>query len=173
MRKLQQRIVSPVPKQALWEVLADFGGVEKWAPGMRRSRLLGDCRTGVGTLRVMRHRWGFRIKELVTAWDEGEGYSFELLQAPFPMRNVCETWKLDTDGRQTVVTTTVAYQMGLGIVGSLLDFFLVRFLVTREMRMGVLALEQYAQRHGEKKRAAPPAAGAAVLKAEAEGRASG
>jgi ligand-binding SRPBCC domain-containing protein len=173
MRKLQQRIVSPVPKQALWEVLADFGGVQKWAPGMRRSRLLGDSETGVGTLRVMRHRWGFRIEELVTAWDEGEGYSFELLQAPFPMRNVCETWKLESEGRQTVVSTTVAYQMGLGIFGSLLDFFLVRFLVTREMRMGIHALEQYAERLGEKKRSLIPPAGRAVLEIEAKGPASG
>jgi ligand-binding SRPBCC domain-containing protein len=140
MRKLEQRIETRAPQQAVWEVLADFGGVEKWAPGMRRSNLLGDQDSGVGTRRVMRHRWGFRIEELVTEWSEGEAYAFELLQAPFPMTNVYETWDLASEDGQTTIVTTVSYEMSLGVIGTLLDYFLVRFLVAREMRAGLRAL---------------------------------
>jgi ligand-binding SRPBCC domain-containing protein len=147
MRKLEEEIVTGLSRQAVWEVLADFGGVQKWAPGMRRSRLEGDSATGVGTRRVMRHRWGFRIAEVVTEWNEGSGYAFDLLQAPFPMENVHETWLLEHDAGGTRITTTVSYDMGVSPLGALLDALLVRFLVAREMRAGLRALIAYAERH--------------------------
>jgi len=145
MRELKHRVVTDLSPAALWRVLSDFGGVHHWAPGMRSCRLIGKQSAGVGTRRRMRHRWGFPIEETVTGWAERQGLSFVLDLAPFPMRNVSESWWMNQDGEHVIINTTVAYQMGLGPIGKLLDHFLVRFLVQNEMRTGLEAFLDYAR----------------------------
>ena len=140
MRKLEQRIVAGVSPQAVWKVLSEFGNVDQWAPGMLSSSLSGGQTRGVGTHRVMQHRWGFRIEESVTRWVDGQGMSWVLLKAPFPMQNVLETWDLEEQGGGTRITTTVSYEMGVGMFGALIDHVFVRFVIQREMRRGLEAL---------------------------------
>ena len=140
MHKLEQKIVAGVSPQAVWKVLEQFGSVDQWAPGMRSSSLSGEQASGQGTRRVMRHRWGFRIEEEVTRWAVGQGMSFVLIKAPFPMQNVHETWDIEEQNGATRIVTTVTYEMGLGVLGALLDQLLVRFVVAREMRHGLKAL---------------------------------
>jgi hypothetical protein len=125
--------------------MADFGSAASWAPGMRRSSLKGDTKTGVGTHRVMRHAWGFRIEEIVTHWTDCCGYSFKLIKAPFPMRDVCETWVLNEVDSQAQLTITVSYNMRLGLIGALLDAVLVRFVVAREMHQGICGLKKHVE----------------------------
>lgn len=146
LRTLQKRTITSASMQAAWAFLADFGAVALWAPGMRRSRLVGDRRSGVGARRVLRHRWGFTVEECITGWEEGRGYAFELLKAPFPMRNVRENWRLDEADGRTAITTTVSYEMALGVFGSLLDHLVVKHVVAREMRSGLEGLRRHLER---------------------------
>ncbi len=147
MRTLVDRIVIETPKQAVWEAMADFGCAAPWAPGMRESSLKGEQKTGIGTHRVLQHEWGFRIEEIVTEWVDGAGYSFKLVKAPYPMLDVCESWILRSDGNHALLTITVRYGMRLGPIGVLLDALLVRFLVTREIRRGIVGLKQYVEKN--------------------------
>ena len=133
-------------KQVAWEVMADFGSAASWAPGMRHSSLRGDTSSGVGTYRVMRHAWGFRIEEIVTQWTDYSGYSFKLVKAPFPMCDVCEKWVLEGSDLQAKLTITVSYNMRLGFLGRLLDMLLVRFVVAREMHQSVYGLKHYVEK---------------------------
>ncbi|MDH3940324.1 MAG: SRPBCC family protein, partial [Xanthomonadales bacterium] len=86
MRALIERVEIRAPKEAVWDALADFGGVADWAPYMKSSHLIGDLESGIGTRRGMRHAWGFQFEEAVTRWDEGLGYSFDVFKAPYPMK---------------------------------------------------------------------------------------
>jgi len=140
MHKLEQQILTEVSPQAVWKVLGQFGSVDQWAPGMHSSSLSGEKASGVGTRRVMRHRWGFRIEEEVTRWADGQGMSFVLTKAPYPMQNVHETWDIEEQNGAARIVTTVTYEMGLGVLGSLLDQLLVRSMVEREIRQGLKAL---------------------------------
>jgi ligand-binding SRPBCC domain-containing protein len=146
MRVLEERVELRAPAPQVWAVLADFGGVATWAPYMRNSQLLGQQAVGVGARRAMRHAWGFRFEECVTQWHEGKGFSFDVLKAPFPMKNVKETWAIAREDGHTVVSTQVRYGMRLGWVGRILDRLLVRFLVRREMRAGLRGLRQHLER---------------------------
>jgi len=146
LRKLKQAIGINAPKKAVWDVMADFGSAADWAPGMRRSALFGKATTGVGMHRIMQHAWGFVIEEIITHWTEGEEYSFDLARAPFPMRDVREKWVLSEDGSQTSLDITVSYGMRLGLIGALLDNVLVRFVVAREMRLGIYGLKHHVEK---------------------------
>lgn len=146
MRVLEERVELEAPAARVWAALADFGGVARWAPYMRSSRLLGDQAAGVGTRRAMRHAWGFRFEECVTQWHDGKGFAFDVLKAPFPMHDVKESWAMAREDGWTVVSTQVRYGMRLGLVGRALDALLVRFLVRREMRTGLRGLKLYVER---------------------------
>ena len=143
MRLLEERVEIGAPAERVWEVLADFGDVAAWAPYMRESHLIGSQRSGIGMRRGMRHTWGFRFEERVTQWHEGKGFAFDVLKAPFPMKNVKEVWVLASENGQTVVETQVRYGTHLGLPGRFVDWLLVRFIVQREMRAGLRGLKDH------------------------------
>jgi hypothetical protein len=145
MRKLTENIRISRPKHEVWSLLADFGNVADWAPYMKSSHLLGDIQGGVGMKRGMRHAWGFRFEESVTRWLDGGGFSFDVLRAPFPMRDVKESWELNHENGISTVSTTVTYGMKLGPFGTLIDWLLVRFVVRREMRAGLRGLKLHCE----------------------------
>jgi len=146
MRLLGERVEIRAPADRVWAVLADFGEVQQWAPYMRKSYLIGDRASGVGMRRGMRHAWGFRFEEEVTQWHEGKGFAFDVLKAPFPMKNVKEVWVLAPEDGRTAVETQVRYETHLGLLGHLVDWLLVRFVVRREMRAGLRGLRGYVER---------------------------
>ncbi len=145
MRNLTEQIGIQASPQAVWEVLEDFGSVSEWAPYMRRSSLIGNQQTGVGASRFMRHSWGFSFEETVTEWTDDSGFSFDVHRAPFPMKDVHETWVTGQERDLSTVTTRVNYGMRLGFLGSLVDWILVRFVVRREMRAGLRGLKKYVE----------------------------
>jgi ligand-binding SRPBCC domain-containing protein len=154
MRVLNEKTVIRASRSAVWSALADFGNVDAWAPNMRACEITGDRSSGVGTRRRMRHAWGFIFEEVVTDWSDGEGLSFNVLSAPFPMVQVQESWQLTGDDRVTHVATQVRYRMSLGIIGRVLDRQLVRFIVQNEMRSGLRGLAKYVE-NGARTRLSP------------------
>jgi hypothetical protein len=145
MRELNEQVEILAPHKNVWAVLADFGGVSVWAPYMSRSKLVGSQQSGIGTRRIMHHRWGFNFEEAVTAWDEGRGYSFDVYRAPYPMKDVHENWSTQHENGVSIVSTQVNYRMRLGGPGRLLDSCLVRFIVQREMRAGLNGLKKHVE----------------------------
>jgi adenylate cyclase len=150
MRVLTEQISILASDKDLWSVMEDFGGVYKWAPYMHKSALVGRQTTGVGTCRFLRHVWGFILEEVVTEWTEGEGFSFDVYRAPYPMKNVHESWLAGRSNGHATVLTSVNYEMRLGLLGRVLDWILVRHIVQREMRNGLLGLKQYVEKQAEK-----------------------
>jgi ligand-binding SRPBCC domain-containing protein len=150
MRELFEQVEIAAPPERVWEALADFGDVAAWAPYMRISHLVGDQERGIGTRRAMQHELGFRFEERVTAWDEGEGFAFDVLRAPWPMNDVRESWRITVRDGGTLVSTRVLYGMKVGPAGALLDWSLVRFIVRREMRSGLRGLKEYLERPAAK-----------------------
>lgn len=150
MRKLSESVKIAAPRALVWEALADFGDVAAWAPYMRISHLVGSQETGVGTRRAMQHELGFRFEELVTEWREGSGFTFDVLKAPWPMKDVKESWNCHGDNGFTTVNTQVTYGMRLGPLGAAADWLLVRLIVRREMRSGLRGLKEYVERRAER-----------------------
>lgn len=148
MPRLEERIGILGGPEDVWNVLRDFRGVDKWAPYVRDSTLVGEREAGVGSRRMLRHAWGFRLEESVVGWSEGRGYAFEVVRVPYPMRNVREAWAVDASNPHVTVTTSVEYDMHLGPLGRFLDRLLVHHLIRREMRGGLRGLKRYVESRG-------------------------
>jgi hypothetical protein len=141
-RTKEEHIDVHATAKAAWETLSDFASVDLWAPGLWAAALLGEQRHGVGARRKLRHSLGFRIEEVVTEWNEGQGYGFDLVRAPFPMRDVQEKIWIEPNGAGVRIHSTVTYGMKLGFVGVWLDHGVVSPLVSRQMRRSLAGLKQ-------------------------------
>ncbi len=145
LRELQERIDIDATADAVWGLLNDFGGVSKWAPFLRNSALVGELERGVGSYRVVRHYWGFRLEESVVEWSDHAGYTFDVVVVPYPMTDARESWALNGGNPRVTVTSTVSYRMRLGALGAALDWVVVRHLIRREMRAGLRGLRDYVE----------------------------
>ena len=53
MTQFSTKVKIDAPNERVWEVLRDFGGAEKYAPGVKRSYYTSETRVGVGASRHM------------------------------------------------------------------------------------------------------------------------
>lgn len=145
MRTLQEAIDIAAPKPVVWGVLNDFGGVALWAPFLKDSSLVGELERGVGSYRVLRHFWGFRLEEAVIDWEDHSGYTFEVRVVPYPITNCRESWSVQAGNPHVTVTSRVYYDVSLGWLGRLLDWAFVRHLIRHEMRTGLQGLRDFVE----------------------------
>jgi carbon monoxide dehydrogenase subunit G len=69
------------PAQAVWELLADFGGIAKWWPGgLEKVENEGE---GVGMVRAI-HMFGLVLREKLEALDPGERVVELSIEGPAP-----------------------------------------------------------------------------------------
>ncbi len=99
------------PADEVWAVLADFGGISGWAPGVDHSCLTTEQRQGVGTRRraqVGRHA----MLELVVEWAPGERLAYAIEGLPAVVGSVVNAWDLDESAGVTTVTLASSVDAG-------------------------------------------------------------
>lgn len=90
----------------VWAVLADFGGISRWASFVDHSCLLSDGTEGIGMRR--RIQTGRRtVVETVTEWKPGERLTYAIGGLPPVLRSVTNLWQLRDSGTASGTATTV------------------------------------------------------------------
>jgi hypothetical protein len=85
------------PAAAVWDIVRDFGGVQRWSPPDVRCELEGS---GVGAVRTITSD-AFTIRERLESFDEaGRTLSYAITDSPIPMRNYLATMVVAADGPQ-------------------------------------------------------------------------
>ena len=101
----------PVAAAEVWDSLADFGEIVRWAPNVDHSCLLSAQTEGVGTVR--RIQAGRRtLVERVVEWVPGERLGYVIEGLPAAVRSLQSTWHLDGQSSRTVVSLTSRIDMG-------------------------------------------------------------
>ena len=76
----------------VWKLVADFGAIADWFPGMSSSRLEGDDRImeieGVGRL----------VERRLSSDDEARSLSYEIVESPLPFDSYRATMRVDPEG---------------------------------------------------------------------------
>lgn len=105
MVKVIRSTVLPAPIEAVWDVLRDFNGHERWHPAIAESQIeRGRDADRVGVVRRFRLTSGEELREqLLTLSDAETAYSYCLLDTPIPLLNYVSHVRLIpvTDGDHT------------------------------------------------------------------------
>jgi hypothetical protein len=73
----------PAAADEVWQTLRDFGGVDKWAPGIASLSLSG---TGVGAVRTVTYQDGGRaVERLESLNDDSRTLSYTILESTLPV----------------------------------------------------------------------------------------
>ncbi len=145
MSKLSKRIRINTPAEKVWEVLADFGGVAKWNPVVAHSVAITDANRGVGCERQCEVPGFGDVRERVTEWEEGRRLSYDLEGGAGPMKSLGGEFSLSPAGDNTEVTMTLDFRVKFGPVGALMDRFIVRRQMRKQMALTLAGLKHHVE----------------------------
>ena len=146
MTVIENTVEIAVPPERVWKVLGTLDALERYDPGVARSRITSKERTGVGATRQcdLKPRGWFR--ERVTVWEPERSLGFELFDCTLPVKRLRHEYVLTAVGSGTRVQQRMEYRLKFGPLGSLLDTAIVH----RRWRAGIAlflrGLKQIAER---------------------------
>ena len=99
----------PASPQSVWEVLADYPGMTKWAGARSVSieRAGTDVPAGVGTIRALRS-WRGTLREEITAFEPGQRIGYSIISG-LPVRDYRTLIELEPHKGGTRITWTVNF----------------------------------------------------------------
>ncbi len=113
---ITRRISAPV--HVVWEVLDDFGDIQRWSPSVRRSRLTSAGPIGVGTTRHCDFGFG-AASERIEAYVPNSRMTVRLIEMfKLPMSEAVADFTLVPDAETTALTFT--YRFTPNLIGRLL-----------------------------------------------------
>jgi ribosome-associated toxin RatA of RatAB toxin-antitoxin module len=139
-----KRIEISASVDQVWQVIADFGSVEKWAPTVVQSRCSTEVERGVGAKRTLTTTTGQVTEELVTEWDEGHCFTFEISNGLASVVKILrETWTVEHTPKGTVVVVVMDCNMKDGSINSLLGSLVVERVLKKMLVQNLAGLKHH------------------------------
>lgn len=129
MASISRTRTVPAPIETVWDVLADFGAISRWAPNVDHSCLLehGAHANAVGTTRRVQVGRNTVVERIThSAAPTQLGYDIEGL--PRRMGRVSNHWSLVPRSRATTVTLISTVEIGANPVARVAERAVCRFM---------------------------------------------
>jgi len=131
--QVSAQILVDQSREEVWGKLRDISLADRYMPGVIRTQITTEQKSGVGTTRKMFETDTRSLDETVVAWKEGNGFAVRVHRgeegAPFPFREASLLYWIDrVDDGHALVTVSMQYVPRGGALGRLIDH---RFLKTR------------------------------------------
>lgn len=144
MSRIMKRVEISAPVDQVWQVLADFGSAEKWAPTVVQSHCSTEIKRGIGAKRILTTTKGEVTEELVTEWNEGQSFTFEIPNGlASVIRILRETWGVEHSPKGTGVVVIMNCQMKDGIINSLLGSLVVERVLKKMLVQNLAGLKHH------------------------------
>jgi len=144
---IESKVEIKASPEKVWEILADFGNVQNLSPGIAKSYLTSDIKSGIG---MSRHcdftAMGAQVEEKIIEWDEGKSLKIELYDGKnLPMmRGMKASFKLKSSNNGTALTSVFEYHMN-NIVGDLLNGLKMKQMNKKTWVLFMAGIKHYAE----------------------------
>ncbi len=142
MKKAEAQIVIDAPVQQVWEVLADFGSVSKWAPSVTNSFSTSEASSGPEASRHCDIAGFGGIEESITEWNEGREFTY-LATGVGPISQAYSTWSVKAQGDKTLVYSNLRYGLRFGPLGALMNSVFMRRKIQQGLEKSLEGLKQH------------------------------
>ncbi len=144
MSRIEKQIAIDAPAEQVWEVLADFGNVYKWAPAVTHSYSTSESNGGPNSSRHCDIRGFGSVDEDILEWAEGK--SFRYSATPLgPIGESVSLWAVEPRGDGSTVILEFEYGTRFGLAGALLNALFMRRKLEKALAKGLDALKQYVE----------------------------
>ena len=119
------------PAERVWQALADFGHIHYFNPMVETSPLLDERSSGIGASRHCQGPGGLSIVEEVIDWQEGRSYTVAIRKTTMPIHNATATMAVRAgEAGTSIASLGTSYEPRFGLLGRLLDWILLRHIMT-------------------------------------------
>lgn len=133
------------PRDRVWAALSRLDALHEYDPGISKSAVRSERRSGVGAERQCDIEGGGWFRERVTVWEPGRELEFTLYDCTLPVRSLRHRYLLTPEREGTRVDQTQEYTLKYGPMGAVLDVLVVR----RKWDAGVKTFFAGLKRHVE------------------------
>jgi hypothetical protein len=127
---VEKAIKVNVPAADIWEVLKDFGSIEKFSPTIKTSSIVNNINSGLGAKRLCTFTDGSSLIEEITDFQEGKGYKMALSEYSLPLKSMnSEMMVKEIDSNSSELYMSTDFVVKAGPLGWLLGFLLMRPLM--------------------------------------------
>jgi len=126
MTILKNTIHIEAQPERVWQALAKLDALHEYDPGIARSAMRSDNRTGVGADRQCDIEAGGWFRERVTVWEPAKALEFTLYDCTLPVKQLRHHYTLLPANGGTRVDQTQEYTLKYGPLGVVLDVLFVR-----------------------------------------------
>jgi uncharacterized membrane protein len=148
MTAIHHEITIDTPVDGVWAVLADLPKVVDYNDTVKSANWKSSIHTGLGAARVCQLRPKGEVTEEVTLWEPNTALGLRVVKSPWPPITSMEwTIRLEADGtRRTIVGQDLAYSIGLGPIGALLNALVVKRKLTKTLDAVFANLKDHVER---------------------------
>lgn len=120
-QQVQAQAVIDIPHEIAWTKLRNISLAHHYVPGIFKTEVVSEQSEGVGASRYVYRNATSYIQETVQEWQEGEGFLIHLHRGDKPAPPFRDAWFRyaikDNGNGQTLLTTSLMYEMPWGRVG--------------------------------------------------------
>lgn len=154
MTHIRESIRIDAGREKVWGLLADFGGIVRFHPGIRDSYSTSDHNSGLGATRHCDLLPAGSVEERIVGWQEGSELQVHIYDGkgtpPLDFQATRARFTVRPAGDAAVVVTmTMHYRLRYGPLGALMDRVMVRPQFQKVAENILQGLKHYAE-HGEK-----------------------
>jgi hypothetical protein len=146
MTIIHHEIHGKCPPEHVWTLLADLEAVERYNPSVRSAKIRGDRRSGVGAERACELSPSGRVVERVTVWDPGRAVGLEVVESDWPIHFMRWVTKVEPSRDGCVIRQDLEYEVKFGVLGRLMDRWVMKRRLTRTLDELFRSLLAYAGR---------------------------
>ena len=93
--KVSERIEAPAER--VWELFRDFGGIQRFTPGLEKVEVSGS---GIGAVRTISVPGGVKLQERLEAFDDhGRKLQYAIVGGPIPVTSYLATIAVHDEGQ--------------------------------------------------------------------------
>lgn len=116
-----------IPAAKIWQVLADFSSVERFATTIKTSPIVGDISAGVGAKRLCTFNDGSSLVEEIVDYQEGQGFKMELSEFSLPLKRMTAEMRVKAiDANSCELYMSSDFVVKAGPLGWLMGYFIMR-----------------------------------------------
>lgn len=126
MTILKNTVQIQAAPERVWDALTALDALHEYDPGIARSVLRTDRRSGLGADRHCDLRAGGWFRERVTVWEPVQAFELTLYECTLPVLRLRHHYRLRPESGGTRVDQTQEYTLKYGPLGVALDALVVR-----------------------------------------------
>lgn len=132
------------PRDAVWNALADFGGIYRFHPLVEHSPLNDGPSQGLGAERTCHFYDGNHIQERVVDVQDQQAIEVEIFEGSMPLACANARFELESDQQtSTHLRMTLRYEPKFGVLGRVMDTLMMRRKFTGMMTLLLGALDEH------------------------------